>query len=108
MSISSVMRISASGMQAQQVRLGSIANNIANAQTPGYNRLETKLSSMETGGVTASVVPSGQPTFEDAANVDLASEVVSLVESEIAFKANAAAWETGAEIWDVLMSIKRG
>gem|GEM_PF-412216 len=108
MSISLIMRISSSGMQAQHVRLGSIGNNIANVQTPGYNRLETKLSSLDTGGVTASVVPSGQQTLENAANVDLSCEMISLFESEMAFKANTAVWETGADIWDVLLSIKRG
>jgi flagellar basal-body rod protein FlgC len=57
--------------------------------------------------VTASVAPSDDTTFNDTSNVDLASEMLSLVEAEIGFKANAAVWETGADIWDVLLSIKR-
>lgn len=107
MSISAVMGISLSGMQAQQTRLAASANNIANAITPKYDRLETRFSSTAPGGVAASVAPSGEDTFADGSNVDLASEMMSLVESELGFKANAAVWETGAEIWDVLNSINR-
>lgn len=107
MSLSAVMAISLSGMQAQQTRASATANNIANALTPGYDRLETRFSTAASGGVVASVTPSGDQTVDDGSNVDLGSEMLSLVQSEIGFKANAAAWETGAEIWDVLMSINR-
>lgn len=107
MSISAIMGISLSGMQAEKTRLASTANNVANAMTPAYDRLETKFTSSSQGGVTASVAPSGDETFDDMSNVDLASEMLSLVQSEIGFKANASAWQTGADIWDVLMSIKR-
>lgn len=107
MSLSAVMAISLSGMQAQQTRASATANNIANALTPSYNRLETRFSTTATGGVVASVGPSGDQTIDDGSEADLASEMVSLVQSEIGFKANAAAWEIGAEIWDVLMSINR-
>lgn len=107
MSLSAVMAISLSGMQAHQTRASATANNIANALTPGYDRLETRFSTAASGGVVASVTPSGDQNVDDATNVDLGSEMLSLVQSEIGFKANAAAWETGAEIWDVLMSINR-
>ncbi|ODS55550.1 MAG: flagellar basal body rod protein [Agrobacterium sp. SCN 61-19] len=107
MSISAIMGISLSGMQAQQTRLAATANNVANALTPGYSRLETSFTSPAQGGVSATVAPSGGPALDDMSNVDLASEMLSLVEAEIGFKANAAVWETGADIWDVLLSIKR-
>lgn len=107
MSLSAVMGISLSGMQAQQTRPTATANNVANAMTPGYDRLKTTFFTEETGGVRASVSPSGDQTFDETSNVDLAQEAVALVESEIGFKANASVWETGADMWDVLMSIKR-
>ena len=107
MSLSAVMGISLSGMQAQQTRAAATANNIANAMTPGYDRLDTYFSSEEAGGVWASVSPSGAATSDEGSNIDLAQEAVSLIESEIGFKANASVWETGADMWDVLMSIKR-
>jgi flagellar hook protein FlgE len=107
MSISAIMGISLSGMQAAKTRLASTANNVANAMTPGYDRLETKFTSSQPGGVMASAAPSGQQTFDDLSNVDLATEMLSLIQSEIGFKANASAFETGADLWDVLLSIKR-
>ncbi|KQW27504.1 flagellar basal body rod protein [Rhizobium sp. Root274] len=107
MSLSAAMNISLSGMQAQQTRMAATANNVANAMTPRYDRLETRFSSEESGGVSASVSPSGADTSDEGSNVDLAQESLSLIESEIGFKANASAWETGADMWDVLMSIKR-
>lgn len=107
MSLSAVMNISLSGMQAQQTRASATANNVANAMTPRYDRLETRFSTEETGGVSASVSPSGEATPDTESNVDLAQEAVSMTESEIGFKANASVWEAGADMWDVLMSIKR-
>ncbi|KPF41770.1 flagellar basal body rod protein FlgC [Rhizobium sp. AAP43] len=107
MSLSAVMGISLSGMQAQQTRLAATANNIANVSTPGYNRLETKFSSVEGGGVRASVEPSGGAISAEASNVDLTTEILSVMTAETAFKANAAVWETGADMWDMLKTIVR-
>ena len=107
MSISSVIGIALSGMQAQQSRTAATASNIANALTPRYDRLETQFSTTRSAGVSASVAEAGMPRLDDASKVDLASEMLSLVEAENSFKANAAVWETGADLWDVLMAIKR-
>jgi flagellar hook protein FlgE len=107
MSISAAMGISLSGMEAQQTRAAATTNNVANAMTSGYARQDTQFSTTEQGGVSASVTPSGSSPFSETSNVDLASEMLSLIETEIGFKANASLWETGADMWDVLMSIKR-
>ncbi len=45
MSISAIMRTSASGMEAQSNRLGTVADNIANANTTGYKRADAEFSS---------------------------------------------------------------
>jgi flagellar hook protein FlgE len=45
MSISAIMRTSASGMKAQSNRLGAVADNIANVNTTGYKRAATEFSS---------------------------------------------------------------
>ncbi|MBW8322229.1 MAG: flagellar basal body protein [Arenimonas sp.] len=107
MNLSAVMAISLSGMQAQQTCAAATADNIANAMTPRYDRLDTRFSSEDAGGVRAAVSPSGAATSDEGSNVDLAQEAVSLIKSEIGFKANASVFETGADMWDVLMSIKR-
>ena len=41
-----MMRTSASGMAAQASRLGTVADNIANASTTGYKRASTEFSSL--------------------------------------------------------------
>lgn len=108
MSISAAMGISLSGMQAQTRRLAATANNIANAETAGYNRLTTQLSSMpNNGGVSASVMPSTAPTSPDSSNVDPASEMLDMLSAEQSFAANATVFEAGADMWDVLMTVVR-
>ncbi|CDZ27339.1 flagellar basal body protein [Neorhizobium galegae] len=108
MGLSSVMSIAVSGMQAQAKRLATAAHNIANAGTPGYNRLDTHVSTQtDPGGVTTTVTPSTSVVFPDSSNVDMASEMLDALTAAQGFRANAAAFETGADMWDVLMSIKR-
>lgn len=107
MGISAIMGIAVSGMQAQTTRLSATANNVANALTPGYDRAVTSFSARPSGGVSASVSPSGEPTLPGSSNVDLASEMLDAIGAELSFKANASVFETGADMWDVLMSIKR-
>ena len=107
MGISAIMGIAVSGMQAQTTRLSAAANNVANALTPGYDRAVATFSSRTLGGVSASVSPSGNPTPPGGSNVDLGSEMLDAIGTELAFKANASVFETGAGLWDVLMSIKR-
>lgn len=107
MGISAIMGIAVSGMQAQTTRLSATANNVANALTPGYDRAVTSFSTRPTGGVSASVSPSGDTTLPDNSNVDLANEMLDAIGAELSFKANASAFETGADMWDVLRTIPK-
>lgn len=94
---------SLSGMQAAAKGAHAAASNVANAAaTPGHDRLATRAISLFGGGVSASVAPSGAPTSPETFNVDIADEMLDLVSTEIAFRANAAVFETGAELWDIL------
>ena len=81
MTISSMMNTAVSGMQTQQTHLMEAANNIANSG-PGA-------------------------ATETDAEISLASEMLDVMSAETNFKANALVFETGADLWDVLMSIKR-
>lgn len=81
MTISSIMTTALSGMQTQQNRLTEAAANIAGAG-PG--------AATQTG-----------------AEISLAGELLDVMSAETGFKANAMVFETGADLWDVLMSIKR-
>jgi flagellar hook protein FlgE len=108
MSISNMMNTALSGMQAQTNRLSAVANNLANSDTPGYSRLATNLTATDWGGVEADVSTSSDPAAVDGgSNVDPAHELLDMTEAALSFKANASAFETGADLWDVLMSVKR-
>ncbi|MBB3657100.1 flagellar basal-body rod protein FlgC [Rhizobium sp. BK650] len=100
MSISAITHTALSGMLAQTSRASAIAKNVANASTPGYGRLNTSFQSVEPSGVQVSVNATDQ-------GVDFATELTDLIETEQSYKANASVFETGADLWDVLMSMKR-
>lgn len=99
MGLSSITKTALSGMQAQTTRLSAIADNLANLETPGYQRRQTDFSSMQ-GGVSARV------SSADGA-VDPAREITDMIEAKTAYAANAAAFEAGADLWDALRTIKR-
>lgn len=100
MSVSSVMNTALSGMLAQTTRVSVAASNVANSSTPGYARLTAGLNTTGSGGVQAAVSPA-------SADADPVSDMTDLVEAEQSYKANAVVFETGADLWDVLMSVKR-
>lgn len=62
MSISGMMRTSASGMAAQSSRLGTVSDNIANASTHGYKRAFTEFSTVVLESGTGSYVPGSVDT----------------------------------------------
>ena len=81
MTISSMMNTALTGMQTEQNRMVTAAGNIANSGP-------------------------GAATQTDA-EIDLASEMLDVMAAEAGYKANALVLETGADLWDVLMTIKR-
>ncbi|WP_417433511.1 flagellar basal body rod protein [Hoeflea sp.] len=85
MSLSSVMNTALSGMQTEQNRLLTAAGNIAGSGPMS-----------ETGSAS-----------DTDAEIDLANELLNLRQAEIGYKANALVLEAGADLWDVLMTIKR-
>lgn len=110
MTISGIMNIALSGMNAQTNRLSAVANNIANVDTPGYRRATTGLTALSSGGVEANVTQPASDSNaspDEGSNVDMATELTDMTDAETSFKANAAAFETGASMWDALLAIKR-
>jgi len=53
-------------------------------------------------GQAARDVAGGTPT-----GGDLATDMMDIVSAEIGFRANAAVFETGADLWEILATIKR-
>jgi flagellar hook protein FlgE len=62
MSISGMMRTSASGMAAQSSRLASVSDNIANASTHGYKRAFTEFSTVVLESGSSAYVPGSVDT----------------------------------------------
>lgn len=62
MSISGMMRTSASGMSAQSARLGTVSDNIANASTHGYKRAFTEFSTVVLESGSGAYVPGSVDT----------------------------------------------
>lgn len=96
MTIGSILTIAASGMRARETALSALAANVANGSSEDWKPLETCFDALEGGGVEATV------TQAPDAVPDLASDMVGLVEQRLAWSANAAVFETGASLWDLL------
>lgn len=99
--ISSIINTAFSGMAAQQSRMDAIASNVANVDTPDYNRKTVDIVSAPGGGVRAEMreAPAGANS-----GVDLATELIDMAETRMAYEANLAVMETGMDMWDMLMS----
>nr|WP_316652739.1 flagellar basal body protein [uncultured Gellertiella sp.] len=100
MSLSAIMGIAVSGLQAQSTRVAAIANNVANSDTPGYRRLRTDMTAGNPG-VSARVTADGD------GDVDPTGEMTGMIEAGESFAANASVFDTGASLWDMLLSMKR-
>ena len=94
------------GMGAQVTRLSVVANNIANSSTPDYQRQVASLASVNnggTGGVEATVRNATTGAQADSSIEDM----TDMIESSQSFALNADVFETGADMWQILSTIKR-
>jgi flagellar basal-body rod protein FlgC len=127
---------SLSGLMAQSKRLAVSADNIANMRSPGLREdgpaeqpgapgayVPKRVDDVTTrgGGVRAEVRPVDPPSVEVYApsrpdadsngvaaipNVNLAEELVTQIQAQRAYEANAAAIRTRDEVTDSLLDIK--
>ncbi len=103
MAISNVLSTAVSGLALSARRTESAAQNIVNAGTPSYTAVRAAPVSLHTGsplsggaGVTAQLIASDEP-------VDITREIVTLIEAEITYKANAEAVRTAEELSEALI-----
>lgn len=82
-----------SALDALSLRQRVIADNIANVQTPGYQakrvEFENALSAAVSGGtgvVSARTLTSLEPTREDGNNVNLDTEVLSNIDTNLRYQ----------------------
>jgi len=88
-----------SALLAFSQRLNVTAHNIANVNTPGFKKNQTVLENTHPTGVRLTVnreespgtsIPSGDETgsLQESSNVSLDEEMIHLITTESAFKAN--------------------
>jgi flagellar basal-body rod protein FlgC len=119
------LSIALSGLMAQNQQLSATASNIANATTTGalptpqapastvYKPLTVNFTTLTGGGVSANVTadqngysPAYDPSNPDAnsqgliaaPNVDLAQQIINLIETKAVYKANVAVIKTQDEM----------
>lgn len=120
----SSMRFSASGMEAQAQRLRHVAENISNADTPGYHRKLVSFhedfasGEVETGPVTldrsqlASVYDPGNPLSDETghyqgSNVDLMVEMADAREAQRSYEANLKIFDQARQMTASLFELLR-
>lgn len=104
--IDSLLNTAISGLRVAGQRANVAANNIVNVNTPDFNAdtVQQKTivtSSQPSGGsrVEAQIIASEQ-------SPDLASEIVNLIEAEIAYKANAETLRVAEDLAEELIDIQ--
>lgn len=91
--ISSSYGAALSGIQAASARLSASANNIANSDTPGYQRQQVTTTSGVYGvevaveRIDSLVQPDGQKTGESS-DISLASELIDMKLAQVLYDAN--------------------
>lgn len=125
--LSDALAAAASGMQAQSGRLRYTAENIANADTPGYRRKTTSFEQVMAAGRTTGEVRSGplqldqtpltriyDPAhplagadgFYGGSNVQLLTEVADAREASRSYEANLRMFDQArklsSQLWDLL------
>lgn len=120
----SSLSYSASGMEAQATRLRHVAENISNADTPGYHRklvsFQEDFASGEvrTGPVTldrsqlASVYDPGNPLADETghyegSNVDLMVEIADAREAQRSYEANLKIFDQARQMTQGLFELLR-
>jgi len=95
MSLSTALSNALSGLQANTLEAELIANNVANASTPGYTRRAAELSAVSVGGDGAGVQVSAVQLVQD--NVAISNRRRSDAELGLQFTALAPLQTLGAE-----------
>ena len=88
MGLSSVAAIALQGLRERANNLEATADNIANVDSGEYT-------------------PQGTNAPQPAEGADPAIEMLELTESELSYRANAAVFETGADLWGILGMVTR-
>jgi flagellar basal-body rod protein FlgC len=106
-----ILGIAASGFEMAQYELVVGANNIANAETPGYKAQRADLVDLSGGGVAVAGTttdPTPGPILPDGSqgsNVDLVHETVNTLQARNLYTANAAIFRTADQMYGTLLNM---
>lgn len=115
---------SASGMEAQAMRLRHVSENIANADTPGYHRKTMSFrEAVDSGNVVpgpvqldrsdlVSIYDPGHPLADDTghydgSNVDLVIEIADAREAQRSYEANLKMFDQARQMTQSLFDLLR-
>ncbi len=125
---SDALSVTSSGLKAQSMRLRTLAENIANADTPGYRRKTIPFSSLpESGSELTRVLPGkvsldrkeltqiydpGHPLADGTghylgSNVDLLIELADAREAQRSYEANLKMFEQTRQMSSGLLDLLR-
>ena len=125
---SNALSLSASGMQAQSMRLRHVSENIANADTPGYHRKTTAFEEVVEGGRRTGAVELGpvqldqreltrifdpghpmadETGYYDGSNVDLVVEIADAREAQRSYEANLRMFDQARQMSSSLLDLLR-
>jgi flagellar hook protein FlgE len=91
------LSIAASALKAQATTADVIADNVANAVTPGYTSKQAPLVAMNPGVSVGPIVDSGQ-------SVDLSTELINLIVAQTAYAAAAKVVSTAGRMGRALLA----
>ena len=122
------LSVSASGMEAQSMRLRHVAENVANADTPGYRRKTTDFEAVLAAGESTGEVRLGPVTldrrdltriydpghpmadadgYHDGSNVDLVVEIADAREAQRSYEANLRLFDQTRQMSRNLLELLR-
>lgn len=104
--VESLLNTAISGLRVAGQRAEVAANNIVNVSTEGFSASSVQQSTIVTNsnpaggsGIEAQIINGSQPT-------DLATEIVNLIEAEVAYKASAETLRVAEDLSDELIDIQ--
>lgn len=103
MTVSSILATAFSGLQASATQAQTAANNVVNANTPGYQPQDTRTTSVVAprtsgSGIQAQIIDGNQ-------GVDLTREFANLLIAETSYKANAQVIRQTEDLQDQLLDV---
>ncbi len=108
MAVSTILSVAVSGLNASAAQAQVSANNVVNANTPGFRPARAEATTLVAGrGIDGGAGVQVQVFAGEDEGVDLVAEFTRLIASDAAYKASARLIETAQEIDNALLKSVR-